>query len=64
MIRVEVERYIDQPIENIFDRLVDIPSYSNWLPKSRVFLETYKTTKGPVRDVLKEKGEDNICRTR
>jgi hypothetical protein len=48
VIRVEVEKMIDWPIEDVFDRLVDIDGYSEWLPQSRVFLDSWQTSKGPV----------------
>jgi len=48
MIKVELERRIDRPIEEVFDRLVDISAYSQWLPKSRVFLDTNQTSQAPV----------------
>lgn len=48
MIRVEIETTIKRPIEEVFDRLVDINGYSEWLPKSRVFLGTRQTSEGPV----------------
>lgn len=48
MIQVEAETVIERPIEEIFDRLVNIPNYPKWLPKSRIFLDTRKTSEGPV----------------
>jgi uncharacterized protein YndB with AHSA1/START domain len=49
MIKVKHETMIDRPIEDVFDRLVDISGYSKWLPKSRVFLDSRKTSQGPTR---------------
>lgn len=57
MIRVEVDRFIERSIEDVFDRLVNINNYPNWLPKSRVFLNTRQTSEGPV-------GEGTIFRDR
>jgi uncharacterized protein YndB with AHSA1/START domain len=48
VIRVEVETMIDRPIEEVFDRLVDIDGYSEWLPPSSVFLDSWQTSEGPV----------------
>jgi uncharacterized protein YndB with AHSA1/START domain len=48
MIRIEIERSIKRPIEEVFDRLVDISAYPQWLPKSRVFIDTHQTSQGPV----------------
>ncbi len=48
MIRVEVDTVIERPIEEVFDRLVNISEYPEWLPKSRVFLDTRQTSQGPV----------------
>lgn len=48
MIRVEIDTIIKRPIEEVFDRLVNISDYSKWLPKSRVFLDSRQTSEGPV----------------
>jgi uncharacterized protein YndB with AHSA1/START domain len=48
MIRVEIDKTIEQPIDKVFERLVDIDGYSQWLPKSRVFLDCEQTSEGPV----------------
>jgi uncharacterized protein YndB with AHSA1/START domain len=48
LIRVEVDTMIERPIEKVFDRLINISSYSKWLPKSRVFLDSKQTSPGPV----------------
>ena len=48
MIRVEVDKVIHRPIEEVFDRLVSISDYSKWLPKSRVFLDSIQTSNDPV----------------
>ena len=48
MIRVEVEKVIHRPIDEVFDRLVKISEYSKWLPKSRIFLDSIQTSKDPV----------------
>lgn len=48
MIHVEYETVINRPIAEVFDKLVDIDSYPDWLPQSRVFLKCWKTSQGPV----------------
>lgn len=48
MIHVEIDTVIKRPIEDVFERLVDIPNYAEWLPKSRVFLETKLTSEEPI----------------
>jgi len=47
MIHVEFETTIHRPIENVFNQLVDIDAYPDWLPKSRVFLSCNRTSDGP-----------------
>jgi len=48
MIRVEVNAIIERSIGRVFDRLTNLSGYAQWLPKSRVFLETKQTSEGPV----------------
>jgi len=48
MIDFEIDTVIPRPIEEVFDRLVDIDGYSNWLPESEVFVDCRKTSEGPV----------------
>jgi uncharacterized protein YndB with AHSA1/START domain len=48
LIRVEIDTIIRRPVEKIFDRLANISGYSQWLPKSRVFLDCKQTSEGPV----------------
>lgn len=48
MIQVEIDTMIERSSDAVFDRLVDISNYSNWLPQSSVFLDTKQTSKGPV----------------
>jgi uncharacterized protein YndB with AHSA1/START domain len=49
MIRIELDTEIHRPIEEVFERLVDIDGYSSWLPQSRVFLDCRQTSEGPAR---------------
>jgi uncharacterized protein YndB with AHSA1/START domain len=48
MIRVEVDEVIQRPIEVVFDRLANLQAYRQWLPQSKVFLDTEQTSEGPV----------------
>lgn len=48
MVSVELVREIDRPIEEVFDRLVDIDAYPDWLPRGGLFLGCAQTTDGPV----------------
>lgn len=48
MIRVEVNKVIHRPIEEVFNRLVNLSNYSKWLPKSRIFLDTQQISRGSV----------------
>lgn len=43
-----MDTVIERPVEELFDRLVNISEYPEWLPKSRVFLDTRQTSEGPV----------------
>lgn len=51
MIVINLKTTINQPVEDVFDRLVDINSYPEWLPKSRVFLDSHLTSDGPIGPV-------------
>ncbi|MCF7804014.1 MAG: SRPBCC family protein [Candidatus Marinimicrobia bacterium] len=48
MIRVQYETIIDRSLTDVFDRLIDINGYPDWLPKSKVFLHCRKTSEGPI----------------
>ena len=48
MIRVEITRLIDQPVEDVFERLVDIDGYPEWMPARGVFRSCTKESEGPV----------------
>lgn len=48
MVKLEIDETIDRPIEEVFERLVDIDAYPRWLPRSRVFRSCHKTSAGPV----------------
>lgn len=48
MIRVEVETTIDRPIEEIFDRLTNIPGYNRWMPSDGLLSESRQISSGAV----------------
>lgn len=48
MIYVTYETVISRPREEVFEQLVDIDRYPDWLPQSRVFLDCWQTSQGPV----------------
>ena len=48
MIKVEIEKTINQPIEEVFDRLVDISGYSEWMPDTGLFVSCSKDSPGSV----------------
>lgn len=48
MVRVEIEETIDRPIEVVFDRLVDIPRYPEWMPKKGLLITCTQDSKGQV----------------
>ncbi|MFP3882538.1 MAG: SRPBCC family protein [Actinomycetota bacterium] len=37
MFHLRFERHIEQPIEDVFARLIDIDAYPDWLPQSLIF---------------------------
>lgn len=48
MIRVELNTVIKRPVEDVFERLININDYSKWMPKSGVFIMSKQTSNGPV----------------
>lgn len=48
MIRVEIHETIARPIEDVFERLVDIPGYAEWMPDDGLFVTCSKDSDGPV----------------
>ena len=48
MIRVEIHETICRPIEEVFDRLVNIPAYSQWMPENSLFISGTQDSEGPV----------------
>jgi uncharacterized protein YndB with AHSA1/START domain len=48
MIHVEIRETIERPIEEVFERLVDIPRYPEWMPRGGLFVTCRKDSEGPV----------------
>lgn len=48
MIRVEIDETIDRPMADVFEQLVDIAGYPEWLPERGVFVTCTQDTEGPV----------------
>ncbi len=48
MLRVEIRRLIERPIEDVFERLVDIDRYPDWMPAGGMFRSCTKDSEGPV----------------
>lgn len=48
MISVEIEETVERPIEEVFDRLVDIPGYREWMPDAGLFVSCTQDSQGTV----------------
>lgn len=48
MIRVDIEETIDRPIEEVFEKIVDISSYNEWMPRRGLFISCRKESDGPA----------------
>lgn len=48
MIRVDIEETIDRPIEEVFERLIDIERYPEWMPKRGLLVSCTQDDEGPV----------------
>ena len=48
MIRVEIHATIARPIDEVFERLVDIPAYPEWMPDDGLFVTCTQDSEGPV----------------
>jgi uncharacterized protein YndB with AHSA1/START domain len=48
MIRVEIDECIRRPIDQVFERLVDIDSYAAWMPTNGLLITSTKDSAGPV----------------
>jgi uncharacterized protein YndB with AHSA1/START domain len=49
MIEVEVDARIERPIDDVFERLVDIPGYNLWMDKSGLLVESAQTSAGSAQ---------------
>lgn len=59
MIRVEIHETIERPIEDVFEQLIDIDGYRDWMPDGGLLITTYQRSDGPV-----EVGTTYVDRTR
>ena len=50
MFEIDFRATVDRPIGDVFERLVRIDRYTDWLPESRIFLDCMTTSPGPVRE--------------
>lgn len=48
MIQVEINAIIKRPIEEVFEQLVDIPRYPEWMPDNSLLITCAKDSEGPV----------------
>lgn len=48
MVRVETHEIIERPVEDVFEQLVDIPRYPEWMPDKGLFISCTKDSEGPV----------------
>lgn len=49
MIRVEVDAVVRRPIDVVFDRLVDIAAYPEWMSNAGIFIDCTQDPPGPVK---------------
>lgn len=48
MIHVAIEETIGRRIDEVFEQLVDIPRYPEWMPDTGLFVSCTKDSEGPV----------------
>lgn len=48
MIEIDADRDIDAPVEDVFARLLDLPSYARWLPDESESVDWELTSGGPI----------------
>ena len=48
MITIEITTIVNRPIDDVFDCLVDISNYSQWMPGHGVFTDCKQMSDGPV----------------
>jgi uncharacterized protein YndB with AHSA1/START domain len=49
LIRVEIHETVDRPIEEVFEKLIDIDAYPEWMPDSWFYVTSRKDSEGPPR---------------
>jgi len=49
-VRFESRTRIDRPIEDVFERLADLPGYPRWMHHDGLFRTCRLTSEGPVRE--------------
>ncbi len=47
-VRVQVDEVIERPIEQVFERLVDLSHYEDWMPRTGIFKRCSQTSEGLV----------------
>lgn len=53
MIRFKIDRRIHQPIEDVFERIVDIHAYRHWMPQSWLFKGSETVDAGSIGEGTK-----------
>lgn len=53
MIRIQIDETVHRPIEEVFDRLVDIDRYPDWMPDGGLLITCTKDSDGPVDEGTK-----------
>jgi uncharacterized protein YndB with AHSA1/START domain len=48
VIRVEIHETVDRPIEEVFERLIDIDAYPDWMPGDGLLVTCRQTSEGPM----------------
>ncbi len=48
MVKVDLDEVIEKPVDEVFERLVDLDDYSKWLSKWGIFTRSWQTSEGPV----------------
>ena len=48
MVRVELDTFIERPIEEVFSQLINVSDYIRWMPKRGIFIRSGQTSDGPM----------------
>ena len=48
MIQVKIDTTIQRPVEEVFEQLIDIPRYPEWMREGGLFVSCSKDSGGPV----------------